>query len=540
MKPRLGALLTLSFLCFGTGTGFAQDLYPTNWGFEAGDLSDWGRLTGPIEVVTSHATVGGTAYTYLPPEGSRFAKLTGQCNNFETFMQRTVLMKPNEKIGGSAAFDANDAVLGTVNDSARVRITAIRFTPVGDAWYSDVVEVGNYEHGPWEQWSYTMRASSLDELHTFTYAVRNAGINSSGCTTPVSYGLFDAAGDPDADDDSVVDSSDNCPTVPNADQANNDGDAQGDVCDADDDNDGVIDGSDNCAFEANPSQADQDNDGQGNVCDGDDDSDGIDDAADNCPFAPNTDQVDTDGDGEGDACDADDDNDGAEDDEDNCPVTANDQSDLDADNIGDACDADIDGDGYLNDEDTCPLASDDQTDTDGDGDGDACDADDDGDGDADDADNCPLVANADQTDFDADGFGDACDEIDDSDVDADGVPGETDNCPTVANPTQADSDGDGEGDACEPDDDGDGVLDSSDICPFTEAGDIVDPSNGCSLAQQCPCAGPRGTTSAWRNHGQYVSCVAQASNRFVGAGLITQAEKDALQSGAGQSSCGHR
>jgi len=37
---------------------------------------------------------------------------------------------------------------------------------------------------------------------------------------------------------------DNCPDTFNLDQANNDGDTEGDVCDADDDNDGVIDGDD--------------------------------------------------------------------------------------------------------------------------------------------------------------------------------------------------------------------------------------------------------------------------------------------------------
>jgi hypothetical protein len=49
---------------------------------------------------------------------------------------------------------------------------------------------------------------------------------------------------PDADVDLVEDSADNCPNAANADQANYDGDSQGDVCDADDDNDGVPDAND--------------------------------------------------------------------------------------------------------------------------------------------------------------------------------------------------------------------------------------------------------------------------------------------------------
>jgi hypothetical protein len=184
---------------------------------------------------------------------------------------------------------------------------------------------------------------------------------------------------PDGDGDGVLDSVDNCPTTPNTDQLDSDGDGQGNACDSDDDNDGVPDGGDNCPIVANPNQLDTDGDGQGDACDSDDDGDGAPDSGDNCPLVANPDQIDTDGDGQGDACDNDDDGDGVPDDDgngggDNCPLVPNpDQADSDGDGTGDACETDDDNDGVPDVDDNCPtVANPDQLDSDGDGVGDAC------------------------------------------------------------------------------------------------------------------------------------------------------------------------
>ena len=114
----------------------------------------------------------------------------------------------------------------------------------------------------------------------------------------------------DADGDGIADDSDNCPSVSNADQADNDGDGAGNACDAtpngDDDGDGVDNLSDNCPSVSNADQADNDNDGAGNACDatpnGDDDGDGVDNLSDNCLTVANPDQKDSDKDGVGNAC----------------------------------------------------------------------------------------------------------------------------------------------------------------------------------------------------------------------------------------------
>jgi hypothetical protein len=141
----------------------------------------------------------------------------------------------------------------------------------------------------------------------------------------------------DQDHDGIIDSTDNCPGVPNASQEDADGDLVGDACDAcpgfddlaDADGDGVADSCDGCpGFD---DLADADGDAVPDSCDGcpgfddlaDADGDSVPDSCDACPGFD--DFADADSDGVADSCD-------------NCPADANPgQEDSDSDGTGDAC-----------------------------------------------------------------------------------------------------------------------------------------------------------------------------------------------------------
>ena len=67
----------------------------------------------------------------------------------------------------------------------------------------------------------------------------------------------------------------------------------------------------------------------------------------------------------------------------------------------------------------------------------------------------------------------------------------------------------------------------------TSLGDVVN-AEGCSIDDMCAC------DDEWKNHGQYIRCVAQAAGDLVDAGLITEAEKDDIVMDAAESDCGSK
>lgn len=244
-------------------------------------------------------------------------------------------------------------------------------------------------------------------------------------------------GDPceeDSDADGVVNVNDNCPSIPNSDQRNSDGEEgnplfnfAGDACEqlvAGDPRRPVIPGAPDVAPPID-----------------DADGDGIPNLRDNCPYDPNPEQI-----------------------------RDRNRADMDEDGVGDACDPDIDNDGLANEEED--LNKDGRIDL---GETNPRVADSDGDRICDGPswgpprnrcfrplDNCPLVTNDDQMDQDEDGIGDDCDAapaewLGESDSDGDGILDGADNCPILKNPNQ----GDGIGNPCDSDDDNDGLDDAT-------------------------------------------------------------------------------
>jgi hypothetical protein len=95
--------------------------------------------------------------------------------------------------------------------------------------------------GGWQNWT-TVRAEgvTLDAgVQTMRLAMDTDGFN---------VNWIAVVEPPDTDADGTPDLLDNCPLIPNPDQADHDGDGRGDVCDDDDDDDGFADGADACVL----------------------------------------------------------------------------------------------------------------------------------------------------------------------------------------------------------------------------------------------------------------------------------------------------
>lgn len=107
--------------------------------------------------------------------------------------------------------------------------------------------------GAWSGNRATSGTGSTGTLNTTgiqSYTLTCTGAGGSGSATAVV--TVTAPIIVDTDKDTIADATDNCPTVANQNQANYDGDTQGDACDTDDDNDGILDTAEKSGCVLNP------------------------------------------------------------------------------------------------------------------------------------------------------------------------------------------------------------------------------------------------------------------------------------------------
>ena len=152
-------------------------------------------------------------------------------------------------INNNGWFITGDNNGGTINNDGTINNYG-KFSP-----YFSIIHntsggtINNY--GTINDFMYAGGINNDGTINNYCGGIVNTTGNLANGISPLTFtgnAVVDACAD--GDNDGIPDTTDNCPTVSNANQANFDGDAQGDACDPDDDNDGVNDGQDAFPFDA--------------------------------------------------------------------------------------------------------------------------------------------------------------------------------------------------------------------------------------------------------------------------------------------------
>jgi len=161
--------------------------------------------------------------------------------------------------GYGDACDLSGSISGRVTDVVTAQGVPGALVSAGPAGDTDTDPAGNYSITGLDNGEYWVSALGTGYLEAYT--ANPVTVAPGQDSANVDFALI-----PDADGDRVGDPTDNCPSYPNSNQADLDGDGQGDPCDDDIDGDGVLNATDNCVRDVNPAQADEDGDGYGTAC----------------------------------------------------------------------------------------------------------------------------------------------------------------------------------------------------------------------------------------------------------------------------------
>lgn len=273
----------------------------------------WGyNLSLVNNLLVDNDSDGGSSSVYLKPYSkfSEFSKLSNNLLlNSPVFLGHDSTVTNNIFIGDGVQIDAADSQVVLNLNNNHINSSLIDSDIVfGSNNVFDGVNLGfvNAEEGDYRLTSSSglIDAGTTDpELAYITdYDYTRTTARVIGASIDIGPYEYDGEAPPDNDGDGLNDNIDNCPSIANEDQADNDSDGEGDACDTDDDNDGVADTADAFPFDATES-LDTDGDRLGNNKDQDDDADGILDSFDYQPLVANTIIVDSDGDGYPDSID---------------------------------------------------------------------------------------------------------------------------------------------------------------------------------------------------------------------------------------------